>query len=373
MEEALAIERSLPGWPLRDGPTRARCEQLYWSADPGARAFLQTVRATVATQDDPAVAGSLLWFEAVSEWRAGNWEEADRCAVESFDLFTQLGRLHAPYELPAALIAAHRGRLDDARARAVGRDCASGGRRNRSCAVGARLGPRLHRALGRRHRGGARPPATVVRDPQRFHPRTGSAARARRPARGPDRNRRARRGRRASSRLGKSAPAASTELGRLRSLPAVVGSCSRRGAISMAPSRASSTRSPSMPEAPIRSITHGRCSPSAERSGARRSAAPHERPSRTHSRASSSSAPRSGPSRPAPSSRASAAVRASNGELTEAERRIALLVAEGRTNREVAAALFLTVHSVETTLTRVYRKLEVRSRAELARLFAANS
>jgi DNA-binding CsgD family transcriptional regulator len=63
----------------------------------------------------------------------------------------------------------------------------------------------------------------------------------------------------------------------------------------------------------------------------------------------------------------------SNGELTEAERRIALLVAEGRTNREVAATLFLTVHSVETTLTRVYRKLEVRSRAELARLFAANS
>jgi DNA-binding CsgD family transcriptional regulator len=63
----------------------------------------------------------------------------------------------------------------------------------------------------------------------------------------------------------------------------------------------------------------------------------------------------------------------SNGELTEAESRIAMLVAEGRTNREVAAALFLTVHSVETTLTRVYRKLEVRSRAELAHLFAANS
>ena len=62
-----------------------------------------------------------------------------------------------------------------------------------------------------------------------------------------------------------------------------------------------------------------------------------------------------------------------NGELTEAERRIAMLVAGGRTNREVAAALFLTVHSVETTLTRVYRKLEVRSRTELAHVFAANS
>ena len=63
----------------------------------------------------------------------------------------------------------------------------------------------------------------------------------------------------------------------------------------------------------------------------------------------------------------------SNGELTEAERRIAALVAEGRTNREVAAALFLTVHSVETALTRVYRKLGVRSRAELAHRLASKS
>jgi DNA-binding CsgD family transcriptional regulator len=54
----------------------------------------------------------------------------------------------------------------------------------------------------------------------------------------------------------------------------------------------------------------------------------------------------------------------------EAESRIAGLVAEGRTNREVAAALFLADHSVETVLTRVYRKLGVRSRAELARLLA---
>ena len=60
----------------------------------------------------------------------------------------------------------------------------------------------------------------------------------------------------------------------------------------------------------------------------------------------------------------------SSGELTEGERRIADLVAEGHTNREVAASLFLTEHSVETALTRVYRKLGVRSRAELARLLA---
>jgi DNA-binding CsgD family transcriptional regulator len=56
----------------------------------------------------------------------------------------------------------------------------------------------------------------------------------------------------------------------------------------------------------------------------------------------------------------------SRGELTEAERRIAVLVAEGRANRDVAAALFITEHTVEGALTRAYQKLGVRSRAELA-------
>jgi len=60
----------------------------------------------------------------------------------------------------------------------------------------------------------------------------------------------------------------------------------------------------------------------------------------------------------------------SRDALTEAEQRIAALVADGHTNREVAAELFLTEHSVETSLTRFYRKLGVRSRAELIRLRA---
>ncbi|TML56593.1 MAG: LuxR family transcriptional regulator [Actinobacteria bacterium] len=58
--------------------------------------------------------------------------------------------------------------------------------------------------------------------------------------------------------------------------------------------------------------------------------------------------------------------RASPDELTPGERRIAELVARGRTNREVAAELFVTVHTVEKALTRAYRKLGVRSRTELA-------
>ncbi|HEV8249347.1 MAG TPA: AAA family ATPase [Gaiellaceae bacterium] len=63
----------------------------------------------------------------------------------------------------------------------------------------------------------------------------------------------------------------------------------------------------------------------------------------------------------------------SRGELTEAERRIAALAAEGRTNREIAAALFLTEHTVETALTRIYRKLDVRSRTALARRLSSKS
>lgn len=53
-------------------------------------------------------------------------------------------------------------------------------------------------------------------------------------------------------------------------------------------------------------------------------------------------------------------------ELTETERRIVGLVVAGRTNDEVAQQLFLSPKTVEWSLTKVYRKLRVRSRTELA-------
>lgn len=53
--------------------------------------------------------------------------------------------------------------------------------------------------------------------------------------------------------------------------------------------------------------------------------------------------------------------------LTDAEGRIAEMAAAGMNNPEIAAALFISRRTVEATLSKVYRKLEVRGRTELAR------
>lgn len=55
--------------------------------------------------------------------------------------------------------------------------------------------------------------------------------------------------------------------------------------------------------------------------------------------------------------------------LSRAERKVAALAAEGRTNRQIADTLFLTVSTVEQHLTRIYRKLGVSNRDELKRFF----
>ncbi len=65
--------------------------------------------------------------------------------------------------------------------------------------------------------------------------------------------------------------------------------------------------------------------------------------------------------------------RPASGGLTEGERRIAELVATGKSNKEVAAALFLSVNTIEDALKRVYRKLGVHSRTELSRRLTADS
>jgi DNA-binding CsgD family transcriptional regulator len=55
------------------------------------------------------------------------------------------------------------------------------------------------------------------------------------------------------------------------------------------------------------------------------------------------------------------------GALTPTEERVATLAAEGLSNKEIAAVLFVTVHTVEVHLSHVYAKLGVHSRGQLAR------
>ncbi|MET0526054.1 MAG: LuxR C-terminal-related transcriptional regulator, partial [Nocardioides sp.] len=57
---------------------------------------------------------------------------------------------------------------------------------------------------------------------------------------------------------------------------------------------------------------------------------------------------------------------ATSNTLTETERRVAELVGSGHSNQETAAELFISVKTVEANLTRIYRKVGVRSRTELA-------
>ena len=58
--------------------------------------------------------------------------------------------------------------------------------------------------------------------------------------------------------------------------------------------------------------------------------------------------------------------------LTPGEQRVAELAASGLTNRQVAAALFISPKTVESNLARAYRKLDIRSRAELGAHVAVN-
>lgn len=65
--------------------------------------------------------------------------------------------------------------------------------------------------------------------------------------------------------------------------------------------------------------------------------------------------------------------RTASGELTPTEERVAELAAQGLRNTEIASLLYVTPKTVEATLSRVYRKVGVRSRTELAGRLASNN
>jgi DNA-binding NarL/FixJ family response regulator len=54
--------------------------------------------------------------------------------------------------------------------------------------------------------------------------------------------------------------------------------------------------------------------------------------------------------------------------LTASEERVAELAASGMTNRDIGAEVFISPKTVEANLARIYRKLEIHTRAELGRV-----
>jgi DNA-binding CsgD family transcriptional regulator len=58
-------------------------------------------------------------------------------------------------------------------------------------------------------------------------------------------------------------------------------------------------------------------------------------------------------------------------EISPMQRRIAELASEGKTNRQIARQLFISPHTVDTHLRRIFRKLNISSRIELTRIFIA--
>jgi DNA-binding CsgD family transcriptional regulator len=69
--------------------------------------------------------------------------------------------------------------------------------------------------------------------------------------------------------------------------------------------------------------------------------------------------------------RVSGRAREASGKLTPSEQRVVELVAGGLSNKQVAARLFVSIHTVETHLTNAYAKLGVRSRTQLAQRLGA--
>jgi DNA-binding CsgD family transcriptional regulator len=373
MEEALSLERSLAEWPLDDGPTAVFGWQLLWSADVDrARDLFREVLTVVKARNDAAQEAEALWYLSLIECRAGNWGDADRYTTASLDLWTQLGRMIPPYEFPAAIIAAHRGRIGDARAR-------SQAALARAEAEGIGIGQSGHNwVLGfvELSLGDANSALAYLR--RSYELRNAFML----------------------------DPAERLELGDLLEALIAVGELDeadevlatwqeRADALDRAWALAILARSRGLLLAARGDFQGGLTSFERALAEHDRGTDPFERArtllalGRTQRRAKQRGAARTtleealtaferlGAPLWAEQTRSElgriGGRAPSRDDLTEAESRIAGLVAEGRTNREVAAALFLTEHSVETALTRVYRKLGVRSRAELAHLLGAKS
>ena len=267
----------------------------------------------------------------------------------------------------AAIVLAGRGELDAARAHVAAAERAMAARATSPPGCGSsRPGP--HRGGGRRRRGRRRDPAAAGRRPAGVGLPEGTQpwrGRPRRRARGhrPARRRRARAGRlqaRTTARTARACAATSRAAG---AVAAAQGDDDRR--------RGEYAAGLAVDDAPPRARWPGpgSSSPPALRTAARPAAGGRRRSSIAPSAGSSDLGAEPFVAR-ARQERAACAVgaRPDGGRrtLTRAESTVAALVAEGRTNREVAASLVVSVKTVESHLARIFDKLAVRSRTELA-------
>jgi DNA-binding CsgD family transcriptional regulator len=368
MEEALALERSLGASPIAEA-TWVLAHQLAWSGEElsRARGHLHAYREAIGERQGLEERFVLLWLSLV-EWRAGNWDLAGRYAADMLVLAAQAGyETEQPiFDLAAAAIAAHQGRVDEARVRAADAlDLAE--------KVGSRLAQALHLwVLG-------------FIDLSLGDPAAGLAN--------------LRRAWEIYDELGYFEPGHRLELadtlealiavGELEEAERLLAPWERRArALDRTWAIAITARSRALLLAARGDFAgsfaafdhalaeHARCVYPFEYARTLLALGITQRRAKQR-RAARATLEQAlgifeGLGAPLWSDKARTELARIGGrapsrkDLTEAERRIAALVAEGRTNRDVAAALFVTEHTVETALTRVYRKLGVRSRADLA-------
>jgi DNA-binding CsgD family transcriptional regulator len=370
MDEALALERSLPAgrWPFFGRPTLVLTYQLVWADELNrARRLIEEWRAALKRRDEPDEAGAL-WQLSVLEWRAGNWELSARHAADSLALRAQFGHEGGQpmFELPAALIAAHRGQIEDARDRSeralalaeadgirigesghcwvlgfidLSRGDAARALRHLERAWEIRDGVRLLEPGHRFELGDTLEALIAVGELEEAEQRLipwEKQARA----------------------LDRASAIAVTARCRALLLGALGDLAGAQAAFAQALAEHARIQNPFQHARTLLAL--GVIQRRAKQRGAARMTLEEalaifdQLGAPLWADKARSELARIGGRTP------------SRGELTEAERRIATLVAEGRTNREVAAALFVTEHTVEGALTRAYRKLGVRSRTELA-------
>ncbi len=368
MEEALALERSLPQGPLTGAATLVLGFQLLWSGElERARRLLEEWRESLNARESADEAHAL-WKLSILEWRAGNWELGARHAADSLAVRALFGH-EGPdpiAELPAALIAAHQGRIEDARdrseralalAEADGILVAESGHRWVLGFIELSRGDAAAALEHLEHAWELRDSVRLLEPGWRLDLAdtlealiaVGELAEAERKLVPWEKRALA---------LDRSWALAITARCRALLLAARGDLPGAQAGFERALAEHARTQDPFQHARTLlaQGVTQRRAKQRrAARSTLEKALAAFERlGAPLWAEKARNELARIGGRAP------------SRGELTEAERRIAVLVAEGRTNREVAAALFVTEHTVEGALTRAYRKLGVRSRTELA-------